>query len=66
MAQAPLGLWHLQGSMQVLSDQLMGSIQSSGGRVLLRHRATALHPSAQGWVVDVETANGRKDSLRAG
>ena len=65
MAQAPLGLWHLQGSMQVLSDQLMGSIQSSGGRVLLRHRATALHPSAQGWVVDVETANGRKDSLRA-
>ena len=65
MAQAPLGLWHLQGSMQVLSNQLLGSIQNTGGRILLRHRATALHPSAQGWAVDVQAPNGPQEPLRA-
>ena len=65
MAQAPLGLWHLQGSMQVLSDQLMGAIQDAGGKVLLRHRVTALHPSSQGWTVDVQTPKSGQKRLRA-
>ena len=45
MAQAPLGLWHLQGSMQVLSDQLVGSIQSArrtGPAAPSGHRAATL------------------------
>ena len=65
MAQAPLGLWHLQGSMQVLSDQLVGAIQDAGGKVLLRHRVTALHPSSQGWTIDVQTPKSGQQRLRA-
>ena len=54
MVQAPLGLWHLNGSMQVLSDQLRQAIEAEGGRVLLRHRVTALEPGEQGWQVRVD------------
>ena len=38
MCQAPLGLWHLQGSMQSLSESLRSAIERDGGQVLLRHR----------------------------
>ena len=41
MAQAPLGLWHLQGSMQVLSEQLSQAIETAGGEIRLRHRVQA-------------------------
>ena len=51
MAQAPLGLWHLQGSMQVLSEQLSQAIETAGGEIRLRHRVEAMHPSARGWTV---------------
>jgi C-3',4' desaturase CrtD len=51
MAQAPLGLWHLQGSMQVLSEQLSQAIETAGGEIRLRHRVQAMHPSARGWTV---------------
>lgn len=37
VSQSPQGLSHLQGSMQVLSDALVTSIQGSGGQVLLGH-----------------------------
>ena len=46
MAQEPLGLWHLQGSMQELSSALEGSLQHSGGTLLLRHRLERLEPPA--------------------
>lgn len=65
MAQAPLGLWHLHGSMQVLSDQLVEAIESQGGRVLMRHRVTALEPTDQGWRVVVDSPTGRGQSHRA-
>ena len=42
MGQAPLGLWHLQGSMQVLSQQLEQALATGGGQLRLRHRVTAL------------------------
>ena len=51
MAQAPLGLWHLQGSMQVLSEQLSQAIETAGGEIKLRHRVQAMHPSDRGWTV---------------
>ena len=59
MAQAPLGLWHLHGSMQVLSDQLVEAIESQGGRVLMRHRVTGLEPTDEGWRVVVDSPTGR-------
>jgi C-3',4' desaturase CrtD len=37
VSQAPLGLYHLQGSMQVLSDRLVSSLERDGGKLLMRH-----------------------------
>ena len=42
VSQAPLGLFHLQGSMQVLSDRLIESIERDGGKVLMQHQVTAI------------------------
>ncbi len=55
MAQEPLGLWHLKGSMQKLADHLASCISRDGGKLLTRHRVVGLaggghkHP----WKVDV-------------
>lgn len=38
MSQAPFGLYHLKGSMQVLADQLKVGLERFGGKVLTRHR----------------------------
>lgn len=56
MGQAPLGLWHLQGSMQVLSQQLEQSLAAGGGQLRLRHRVGSLERSNEpgggaGWRV---------------
>ncbi|HLP91710.1 MAG TPA: C-3',4' desaturase CrtD [Nostocaceae cyanobacterium] len=37
VSQAPQGLYHLQGSMQVLSDRLSQSLEQNGGKLLMRH-----------------------------
>ncbi|MEO0757161.1 MAG: C-3',4' desaturase CrtD [Cyanobacteria bacterium J06648_16] len=37
VSQAPQGLFHLQGSMQVLSDRLVESLERDGGTLHLRH-----------------------------
>lgn len=37
VSQLPQGLYHLQGSMQVLSDRLVESLERDGGRLLMRH-----------------------------
>jgi C-3',4' desaturase CrtD len=42
VSQAPLGLFHLKGSMQVLSDRLVESIERDGGKILMRHEVTAI------------------------
>ncbi len=47
MVQEPLGLWHLEGSMQTLSDSLEQAVALHGGRLRLRHRVTRLLPPAQ-------------------
>ena len=44
MAQEPLGLWHLEGSMQRLSQALEEGLARWGGRLRLRHRLERLHP----------------------
>jgi C-3',4' desaturase CrtD len=44
MAQAPLGLWHLEGSMQTLSTALEQALARWGGGLRLRHRLERLHP----------------------
>jgi C-3',4' desaturase CrtD len=37
VSQAPQGLFHLQGSMQVLSDRLVTALNRDSGKLLLRH-----------------------------
>lgn len=37
VSQAPLGLYHLQGSMQALSDRLVTALEQDGGKLLMRH-----------------------------
>jgi C-3',4' desaturase CrtD len=51
MGQAPLGLWHLEGSMQVLSQQLERALAAAGGQLSLGHRVTLVERQAEGWVV---------------
>ena len=66
MAQQPLGLWHLEGSMQRLSEALEQALAAAGGQLRLRHRLTALrgHPSA-GWQLQGEGPAGRPFALAA-
>ncbi|AFZ27289.1 C-3',4' desaturase CrtD [Cylindrospermum stagnale PCC 7417] len=37
VSQLPQGLFHLQGSMQVLSDRLVQALKRDGGKLLMRH-----------------------------
>ncbi len=42
VSQAPHGLYHLKGSMQVLSDRLQQSLEKDGGELYMRHKAEAI------------------------
>jgi C-3',4' desaturase CrtD len=46
VSQAPQGLSHLHGSMQVLSDRLVAALERDGGKLLLRHTVEQIHTSA--------------------
>lgn len=37
VSQAPQGLFHLQGSMQALSDRLVAALERDGGKLFMRH-----------------------------
>ncbi len=54
VSQTPLGLFHVQGSMQVLSDRLIESIQRDRGKVLMQHRVTELDAKGKKKRVKVE------------
>jgi C-3',4' desaturase CrtD len=43
VSQAPQGIWHLQGSMQVLSTRLVKGLRKHGGSIRLRHRVQHIH-----------------------
>ncbi len=43
VSQAPQGLYHLQGSMQVLSDRLVEALEKHGGKLLMRHTVEQIH-----------------------
>ena len=58
MAQAPLGLWHLHGSMQVLSDCLVSALEQHGGTLKLRQRVTGLRLEGNSWAVTLDSPRG--------
>jgi C-3',4' desaturase CrtD len=43
VSQSPQGLYHLQGSMQVLSDRLVEALEKYGGKLYLRHTVEKIH-----------------------
>ncbi|KEF41930.1 MAG: phytoene dehydrogenase [Cyanobium sp. CACIAM 14] len=69
MVQEPLGLWHLQGSMQALSDRLEQALARHGGRLRLRHRVERLQPPERpkaAWRVTGRRSSGRRREERQG
>ena len=62
MAQAPLGLWHIEGSMQKLSDNLASSFVRDRGELLLRHKVVNLNflSTDKLWQVETIDKNGSK------
>ncbi|MDJ0616627.1 MAG: C-3',4' desaturase CrtD [Calothrix sp. MO_192.B10] len=42
VSQEPQGLYHLQGSMQVLSDRLAATLERDGGKLLMRHTVESI------------------------
>ena len=68
IAQKPHGIWHLQGSMQSLSNQLLAVLERDKGRLLLRHRVVALAPPQtpeETWKVTVENQHNQRLLLQA-
>ncbi|NER29380.1 MAG: C-3',4' desaturase CrtD [Symploca sp. SIO1C4] len=45
VSQEPQGLFHLQGSMQVLSDRLVEALEKYGGKLLMRHTVEKIEVS---------------------
>lgn len=43
VSQSPQGLYHLQGSMQVLSDRLLTALEKHGGKLFMRHTVEKIH-----------------------
>jgi C-3',4' desaturase CrtD len=58
MAQEPLGLWHLQGSMQMLSNALENALSKYNASLRLRHRVTGLKYQNNNWQISGESAAG--------
>jgi C-3',4' desaturase CrtD len=56
VSQSPQGLFHLQGSMQVLSDRLVEALEKYGGKLLMRHSVEKIH-TASGRVTGVTVRN---------
>ncbi len=67
MPQAPLGLWHIQGSMQTLSDSLLKSFLRDGGKILLGHRVIALkaYESEDLWEIQIESLANKSITIDA-
>ena len=56
VSQAPQGLFHLEGSMQVLSDRLVAGLEKYGGKLLMRHSVEKIHTES-GRVTGVTVRN---------
>ncbi len=67
MAQSPLGLWHLKGSMQTLSNHLLSGFMRYGGELLLRHKVVSLvaKNSRDPWTINVVTENSLSKQFQA-
>lgn len=56
VSQSPQGLYHLNGSMQVLSDRLVEALKRDGAKLYMRHLVSKIH-SENGKVTGVTVKN---------
>lgn len=56
VSQSPQGLYHLQGSMQVLSERLVEGLEKYGGKLYMRHLVQKIHTD-KGKVTGVTVKN---------
>ncbi len=63
VSQTPQGLYHLQGSMQVLSDRLVAALERDGGKLLMRHTVAAIECDDRG-VTGVTVCNQKTGEIR--
>ena len=63
--QEPLGLWHLQGSMQSLCERLEQALAQGGGQLRLQQRVTALRREGEGWRLTIQGGDQRERTLQA-
>ncbi len=61
VSQSPQGLFHLKGSMQVLSDRLVESLERDGGELHMRHTVEAID-MASGKRAQVKVTNQKGES----
>ncbi len=64
MAQSPRGLWHLHGSMQILSDLLKNSFLRDGGNLLIGHRVTSIFSDKNTNTFDVKVIDRRMNLIQ--
>ena len=63
VSQSPQGLFHLEGSMQVLSDRLVAGLEKYGGKLLMRHSVEKIHTES-GRVTGVTVRNQKTGETR--
>ncbi|MBW3042786.1 C-3',4' desaturase CrtD [Prochlorococcus marinus] len=64
MAQSPRGLWHLHGSMQILSELLKNSFLRDGGNLLIAHRVTRIFSKKDTNTFDVSLIDRRNKLIQ--
>ena len=64
MAQSPRGLWHLHGSMQILSDLLKDRFLRDGGSLLLGHKVTKILSEKNSNIFEVNVIDRRKNFIK--
>ncbi len=64
MAQSPRGLWHLKGSMQILSDSLKKSFLRDGGKLLMGHRVLNIFQDKELSTFNLKVVDKRQKILR--
>jgi len=57
MGQEPLGLWHINGSMQKLSNSLLDSLTLNGGMVKLGHKVIKIDRKSVDDYFEIEVLN---------
>jgi C-3',4' desaturase CrtD len=62
VSQAPQGLYHLKGSMQVLSDRLVEALEKYGGKLFMRHTVEAIQKEGE-TVANVVVRNQKTDEI---